>query len=379
MLQAYADEGRALALKQSEMEKMVRRARAEQRQTVDDLAAARRDKAALTERLEKAAETAKAKDAELAAAAASAAASAAAAAAAAGKVSTVEMERDRAREEATAKMAALEAAWAERKELRQAVADLTAARDAALQQVRDGRTNAFVDEAGRRQWQQREALLTATQQQLQDSLSRAMHEAGLREDALKAEVRDMRRRWEDALARGESLRAEAHESTAPLLRQVKALQEELRMRQETAQHTEGLLSERAAAADAAAIAAASARRVAEDRASASAVAAAAAAEEAASLKERLAVALAAAVATAEAQQTAAERLGALEGEVEGLREEKGRGLRAQRAAESRMRVRVTEAEERAADLQAQLEAERQEAQQKLTAVRAQVSKHRCLG
>ena len=40
----------------------------------------------------------------------------------------------------------------------------------------------------------------------------------------------MRKRWQDAVSRTETLAADMHESTAPLLRQIKALQEEARIR-----------------------------------------------------------------------------------------------------------------------------------------------------
>jgi len=54
--------------------------------------------------------------------------------------------------------------------------------------------------------------------------------SGLREDAVRQELADMRKRWQDAVSRTETLAADMHESTAPLLRQIKALQEEARVR-----------------------------------------------------------------------------------------------------------------------------------------------------
>jgi hypothetical protein len=41
---------------------------------------------------------------------------------------------------------------------------------------------------------------------------------GHREDALRQELCDMRKRWQDAVSRTETLAADMHESTAPLLR-----------------------------------------------------------------------------------------------------------------------------------------------------------------
>jgi TATA element modulatory factor len=54
--------------------------------------------------------------------------------------------------------------------------------------------------------------------------------SGLREDALRQELADMRKRWQDQVARHETLAADMHESTTPLTRQIKALQEEARVR-----------------------------------------------------------------------------------------------------------------------------------------------------
>lgn len=73
-------------------------------------------------------------------------------------------------------------------------------------------------------------MLQATNKQLQDALTRASFEAGLREDTVRQELAEMRKRWQDAVSRTESLAADMHESTSPLLRQIKALQEEARIR-----------------------------------------------------------------------------------------------------------------------------------------------------
>ena len=77
-------------------------------------------------------------------------------------------------------------------------------------------------------FQQRESVLQATNKQLQEALTRTNFEAGLREDSLRQELGEMRKRWQDAVSRTEGLAADMHESTAPLLRQIKALQEETR-------------------------------------------------------------------------------------------------------------------------------------------------------
>lgn len=50
------------------------------------------------------------------------------------------------------------------------------------------------------------------------SLVFLLHHVGHREDALRQELCDMRKRWQDAVSRTETLAADMHESTAPLLR-----------------------------------------------------------------------------------------------------------------------------------------------------------------
>lgn len=47
---------------------------------------------------------------------------------------------------------------------------------------------------------------------------------------MRQELADMRKRWQDAVSRTETLAADMHESTSPLLRQIKALQEEARIK-----------------------------------------------------------------------------------------------------------------------------------------------------
>ena len=71
-------------------------------------------------------------------------------------------------------------------------------------------------------------------------------QASLREDALRSELADMRRRWQDATSRSEGIAAHVHESTAPLLRQIRALQEEGRHRAAAWASAEAALNERLA-------------------------------------------------------------------------------------------------------------------------------------
>lgn len=111
-------------------------------------------------------------------------------------------------------------AWASEKDLKRNLHALRADKEDLTRRLSE---NAKVQESNdemRRDLVQREAMLQASQRQLQDSLTRYQHEASLREDALRTEVADMRRRWQDATQRSEAIAADVHESTAPLLRQV---------------------------------------------------------------------------------------------------------------------------------------------------------------
>ena len=101
----------------------------------------------------------------------------------------------------------------------------------------------------RRELAMREAMLQATLRQAEDSLARQQHEASLREDALRGEIADMRRRWQDATQRSEGIAADLHESTKPLVSQIRALQEDARVRATGWAAAEAALSDRAALAE----------------------------------------------------------------------------------------------------------------------------------
>ena len=60
----------------------------------------------------------------------------------------------------------------------------------------------------RRESREREAALEGSIAQLQASQSRAAHEAGVREDALRDELAQVRSRWQDAVARAETIAEE---------------------------------------------------------------------------------------------------------------------------------------------------------------------------
>lgn len=104
-------------------------------------------------------------------------------------------------------------------------------------------------ESSRRDVEQREAVLRATNKQLQDSLQRQMTEASSREERLRDEINEMRKRWQEAIASRENLSYELSAATAPLLRQISSLQESIRVKNDSFQSIESSLSEKALKAE----------------------------------------------------------------------------------------------------------------------------------
>ncbi|KAI9980503.1 hypothetical protein PInf_030135 [Phytophthora infestans] len=80
-----------------------------------------------------------------------------------------------------------------------------------------------------------------TIQFLQDNVRDLEEEAARREEMARAEVADLKRKWQDAVARVDMLGQSVSEATQPLLRQIHSLQEEQRTRQESWKATEAAL------------------------------------------------------------------------------------------------------------------------------------------
>ena len=93
-----------------------------------------------------------------------------------------------------------------------------------------GANKANETESFRRDLEQREAILRATNKQLQDSLQRQMNESSIREERMREELSETRRRWQEAISSREALASELGGAATPLLRQITALQETLRVK-----------------------------------------------------------------------------------------------------------------------------------------------------
>jgi chromosome segregation ATPase len=76
-----------------------------------------------------------------------------------------------------------------------------------------------------------------------------MQEASTREERLREEVNEARKRWQEAISSRENLASELGSATAPLLRQIASLQEAIRTKSEAWQTVESSLSERALRAE----------------------------------------------------------------------------------------------------------------------------------
>ncbi|KAE8998930.1 hypothetical protein PF011_g14838 [Phytophthora fragariae] len=86
--------------------------------------------------------------------------------------------------------------------------------------------------------------LQQTLEFLQENVRDLEQEAARREEMARAEIADLKRKWQDAVARVDMLGQSISEATQPLLRQIHALQEDQRARQETWKATESKLLER---------------------------------------------------------------------------------------------------------------------------------------
>eukprot|EP00531_Pseudo-nitzschia_arenysensis_P020390 CAMPEP_0116152056 /NCGR_PEP_ID=MMETSP0329-20121206/20440_1 /TAXON_ID=697910 /ORGANISM="Pseudo-nitzschia arenysensis, Strain B593" /LENGTH=1148 /DNA_ID=CAMNT_0003648737 /DNA_START=254 /DNA_END=3700 /DNA_ORIENTATION=- len=65
---------------------------------------------------------------------------------------------------------------------------------------------------------------------LEQKLRTTEREAGVREDALRHEVSEIRKRWQDSVRRADALSMDIQSSTAPLLRQLESLERQSRLR-----------------------------------------------------------------------------------------------------------------------------------------------------
>ena len=248
-LAAFELEGQNLSKKQSEMEKVVRSTKAEVKKRDTEIAKLKESKEQLVKAIEEMQDLVRKNELEASNAIKSLSAMQAVSQASTDKLSRLEGDVASKGEELASQRRAMEAAWAESNETKRLVAELRADRDDLRRQIGLGTSKVMETESSRRDIEQREAVLRATNKQLQDSLQRQMQESGLREERLRDEVGEMRKRWQDAVTSRETLSSELGSATAPLMRQIASMQDTVRTKSEAWQVIEASLSERALRAE----------------------------------------------------------------------------------------------------------------------------------
>lgn len=248
-LAAFEQEGQSLSKKQSEMEKVVRTTKAEVKKRDTEISKLKESKEQLVKAIEEMQDLVRKNELEASSATKSLSAMQAVSQASTDKLSRLEGDIGSKAEELASQRRAMEAAWAEINESKRVVAELRADRDDLRRQIGLGTSKVMETESSRRDIEQREAVLRATNKQLQDSLQRQMQESGLREERLRDEVGEMRKRWQEAVTSRETLSSELGSATAPLMRQISSMQDSIRSKSESWQAVEASLSERALRAE----------------------------------------------------------------------------------------------------------------------------------
>jgi len=243
-LAAFEHEGQALAKKQSEMEKAVRKAKSDLREKDKETTKLNERIAQLSKTIEETQEALRKYENEASSASKSLSAMQAVSQASTDKMTKLEAEVKQKTEEIVSQKKALESAWMETKDLKKCTIELRAERDDLQRRVGEGNSLAKETETYRLDSERREAVLQATTKQLEESLNRHMQESAAREERLREETYEMRRKWQEAVSAREALSSEMGNTTAPLLRQVAGLQDVLRQRTEGWQQLEANLTEK---------------------------------------------------------------------------------------------------------------------------------------
>lgn len=169
--------------------------------------------------------------------------------ASADKVAKVEQELSARNVEIANLRKSLDAALSDVTKVTQEKQKLQEELDIASERLGEGMNLANMSESQKRDLEQKEAVLRATNKHLQESLQRCMSEASSREESLKEDLRDMRKRWQEAVTHREQLASDVGESTKPLLNQISSLQDSLRQKEKHWHEIERNLSTKLQAAE----------------------------------------------------------------------------------------------------------------------------------
>ena len=264
-LSAFEVEGQSLSKKQGESEKLIRQLKKDLKERGEEVGKLKESKEQFVKAIEEMQEVIRKNEAEISNTGKSMAAMAAVNQASNEKMMRLEAEINARSEELVSQRKALEVAWSESNEAKRVLVEIRAERDEFKRQLGEGNSKFMETESSRRDVEQREAILKATSKQLQDSLQRQQSDFAAREERLREEANEMRKRWQEAISSRESLATELASSTAPLLRQISSLQDSIRTKSESWQSLEASLTERAFKAEKAAEAAEKKRTVSEEQ------------------------------------------------------------------------------------------------------------------
>jgi hypothetical protein len=248
-LHAFEKEGQNLSKKQSDMEKVIRQSKVDLKNKDNEIIKLKESKEQLVKAIEQTQEVLKKHENDSMNSSKNLTAMQAVSQASTDKLMKLEAEINTKNEEFASQRRALENTWNEINELKRIIAELKAERDDLRKRIGEGTSKVMETESSRRDIEQREAVLRATNKQLQDSLQRQMQESSQREDRLHNELNAMRQRWQEAISGREAMASELGQATAPLLRQISALQDSIRLKNEQWQNLESSLSERALRAE----------------------------------------------------------------------------------------------------------------------------------
>ena len=112
--------------------------------------------------------------------------------------------------------------------LEQQVKELKEENKSLKKEVEDAKSGAAIELEGEsnKLRKERDEMLS----DLESKLRTSEREANVREDALRHEVSELRKRWQDAVRRAEDLSMDVQQSTAPLLRQLESAERQSRSR-----------------------------------------------------------------------------------------------------------------------------------------------------
>ncbi len=264
-LEAFEQEGRVLAKKHSDMLQTVRKYKGEMKSKDTEIAKLTADKEGLTKTIADLNERLGSAESQTSSTNKSLSAMQAASQASTDKVARLEVELAAKLEELGSAKKALESAWDDVKESKREMAVLRAELEELQRQLGEGTNRLKETDDIKRDVESREAMLRASNAQLQESMQRQMNESTSREERLRDEVGEMRKRWQEAITSREALASEMTSSTQPLLGQISKLQETLRLKGESWHGVESSLSERALRAESALEVAEQKKGIAEDQ------------------------------------------------------------------------------------------------------------------